>query len=31
LGYYDNLEDAELARQIKAAELFGEFLNECEK
>jgi hypothetical protein len=31
LGYYDNLEVAKIARQKKAAELFGEFLNECEK
>jgi hypothetical protein len=31
IGYYDNLEDAKIARQQKAAELFGQFLNECEK
>ena len=30
LGYYDNLEDAKIARQKKAAELFGEFINSCE-
>ena len=31
LGYFDNIEDAKLVRQKKAAELFKEFLNECEK
>lgn len=31
IGLYDNLDDAKLARQQKAAELFGEFLNDCEK
>jgi hypothetical protein len=31
LGLFDNLDDAKLARQLKAKELFGEFLNECEK
>ena len=31
LGYFDDINDAKLARQKKAVELFGEFLNECEK
>ena len=31
LGYFDNIEDAKLARQNKSAELYGEFQNECEK
>jgi hypothetical protein len=31
LGLFDNLDDAKLVRQKKAAELFGEFLNACEK
>ena len=31
LGRYDNFEDAKKARQDKAKELFGEFLNDCEK
>ena len=31
LGYFVNLEDAKLARQKKAKELFCDFLNECEK
>jgi len=31
LGYYDELEDAKKARQKRAKELYGEFLNECEK
>ncbi len=31
IGYYNNIEDAKQARQKKAAELFGEFLNACEK
>ena len=31
LGYFLNLDDAKLARQKKAKELFGEFLNNCEK
>ncbi len=30
LGYYDDLEDAKKARQEKARELFGEFINSCE-
>jgi hypothetical protein len=31
IGYYDNIEDAKIARKLKAKELFGEFLNEIEK
>ena len=31
LGYFDNLEDAKIARQNKSIELFQEFQNECEK
>ena len=31
LGRYENIEDAKKARQSKAKELFGEFLNDCEK
>ena len=31
IGTFDNIEDAKIARQKKAAELFGEFLNEIEK
>ena len=31
LGLFSNIEDAKLARQLKASELFGEFLNEIEK
>ena len=30
LGRFDNLEDAKLARQNKAKELFGQYLNNCE-
>ena len=30
LGCYDNLEDAKIARQLKAKELFGDFINSCE-
>jgi hypothetical protein len=30
LGYFDDLEDAKKARQKKARELFGEFMNKCE-
>ena len=30
LGYYDNIEDAKLARQTKSKELFGEYINSCE-
>lgn len=31
IGQFDNIEDAIKARQEKAKELFGEFLNNCEK
>lgn len=31
IGYFDNLEEAKIARQNKAREIFGEFLNDCEK
>lgn len=31
IGLFDNIEDAIKARQEKAKELFGEFLNNCEK
>ena len=31
LGHFDNLEDAKRARQKRAKELFGDFLNDCEK
>ena len=31
LGNFDNIEEAIKARQKRAKELFGEFLNECEK
>ena len=31
LGSFDNIEDAIKARQEKAKEIHGEFLNECEK
>lgn len=31
IGYYDTIEEATLARQLKANELFGEFINSCEK
>jgi hypothetical protein len=30
LGYFDNIEDAKKARQTKAKELFGEFINTIE-
>jgi hypothetical protein len=30
LGLFDNIEDAKLARQNKARELFGDYLNQCE-
>ncbi len=30
LGCFDNLEDAKNARQKKAREIFGEFINKCE-
>jgi hypothetical protein len=31
LGLYENIEDAKIARQNKAKELYGEFTNYCEK
>jgi hypothetical protein len=31
IGYYTNIEDAITARREKARELFGEYLNDCEK
>ena len=31
IGYFINLDDAKIARQQKACELFGEFVNDCEK
>ena len=31
IGDYNTLEEATIARQNKAMELFGDFLNECEK
>ena len=31
IGYHNSLEEAKIARQKKAKQLFGEFLNECEK
>ena len=31
LGYFDNIEDAVNARVKKAQELFGEYMNKCEK
>ena len=31
LGYFQNIEDAKEARQIKAKILFGEYINQCEK
>ena len=31
IGYFNNIEDAKKARQEKAKELFGEYLNSCEK
>lgn len=30
LGYYNDLEDAKVARQAKAKELFGDHINQCE-
>ena len=30
LGLYNTLEEAKIARQLKAKELFGEFMNHCE-
>jgi hypothetical protein len=31
IGYYTNIEDAKKARRQKALEIFGEFINDCEK
>jgi len=31
LGNYEHIEDAALARKIKANEVYGEFVNECER
>jgi hypothetical protein len=31
IGYYDNLEDAKIARIIRANEAFGVYTNACEK
>jgi hypothetical protein len=31
LGYFDNIEDAIISRYNKAKELYGEYINECEK
>ena len=31
IGYYDNIEDAIEARKDKAKQLFGEYMNNCEK
>ena len=31
LGYFQNIEDAKEVRQIKAKELFGIYINKCEK
>ena len=31
LGYFDDLEDAKIARQTKSKEVHGDFLNACEK
>jgi hypothetical protein len=30
IGYFDTIEDAKKARQTKAKELFGEYINKCE-
>ena len=30
LGSFKNIEDAKIARQLKAIELYGEFINDCE-
>jgi hypothetical protein len=30
IGDFDNIEDAQNARQQKAKELFGEYINKCE-
>ena len=31
IGCYENIDDAKIARQAKAKELFGDFINSCEK
>ena len=31
IGYFENIEDAKQARMKKANEIFGEFVNDCEK
>ncbi len=31
IGYFDTLEQAKIARQNKALEIFGEFIHDCEK
>lgn len=31
LGFFDKIDDAKLARQTKAKELYGKYLNDCEK
>lgn len=31
IGMYDNIDDAKAARQLKAKELYGEYLNQCER
>ena len=31
IGYFENIQDAHKARQLKANELFGNFINICEK
>ena len=31
IGYFDTLEEATVARRMKANELYGEFVNKCEK
>ena len=31
LGYFDNIEDAKKARQQKANEIYGDYINSCEK
>ena len=30
IGYFNNIEDAKNARQIKSREIFGEYINKCE-
>ena len=30
IGYFDNIEDAKKARQTKAKQVFGEYINKCE-